>query len=196
MSKTPVRLACLLVSLVASAQFALASEEGGAEPSIFAGDLGNAIWTLVIFVVVLFVLGKFAWGPILKALQHREEFIRDSLTSAKTEREEARNLLDEYTEKLNKAREDASAIVEEGRRDAEEVKKRIAQEARGEADAIIARAKREIGLARDSAVKELHSRTIELAAAVAGKIVRRQLTPADHKDLLDEAIADMQSLDN
>ncbi len=196
MSKTPIWSACLLVSFAASAQLALASGEGGAEPSLFAGDYGNAIWTLVIFVTVIFVLGKFAWGPILKGLQQREEFIRDSLTSAKTEREEARNLLNEYTDQLNKAREDASAIVDEGRRDAEEVKKRVAQEARVEADAIISRAKREIELARDSAVKELHSRTIELAASVAGKIVRRQLTPADHKDLLDEAIADMKGLDN
>lgn len=167
---------------------------GGGENGLFIGDLGNAIWTLVIFLLVLVVLGKFAWGPILKVLKSREEFIRESLSSAKQEREESERLLKEYTEKINKAREEATAIVEEGRRDAEEVRKRIHSEARSEAEAIATRAKKEIEIARDDAVKQLHDQTILLATSVAGKMIRRELSAADHQALLDESLSELERL--
>ena len=77
--------------------------EGGEGPSLFTGDLGNILWSLVTFVVVLIVLGKFAWGPILGALQKREDFIRSSLELAKKDREDAEARLREYEEKLQAA---------------------------------------------------------------------------------------------
>lgn len=168
------------------------AEAGGeAEPSLFGGDLGNAIWTLVIFVCVLIVLGRFAWGPILRALQKREEYIRDSLADAKRQNEETKRILAEHAAKLAQAQQEASAIVDEGRRDADEVRKRILAEAKGQADAELKRAKKEIALARDDAVKQLHDQTIMLATSIAGKLVQRQLTPKDGKALLDEALSEM-----
>src|SRR5436305_443733 len=104
---------------------ALAAEEGGEAPSLFAGDLGNSVWTLLIFVIVLIVLGKFAWGPILNTLQTRESFIREALEKAKHDRESAEARLKEYEQKLAAARAGATAIVEEGRRDADVVKRRV-----------------------------------------------------------------------
>ena len=80
-----------LLSIAASALLLAAplaaAEGGGASP--FSGDVGNAIWTLVIFLLVVLFLGKFAWGPLLKGLQSREEFIRSSLETAKRDREAA-----------------------------------------------------------------------------------------------------------
>ena len=67
------------------------------ESNLFAGDLGNAVWTVVIFLVVLVVLGKFAWGPLLSGLQEREQFIRESLEKAKEERDSSEARLAEYT---------------------------------------------------------------------------------------------------
>lgn len=177
-----------------SADFAVASEEDAAEPSLFAGDIGNAIWTLLIFALVLVVLGKFAWGPILKGLQNREKFIHDSLADAKRERVEAQRTLAEYAEKLDRAREEATAIVDEGRRDAEEVRKKILADTKVDAEAVAARAKKEIELARDDAVKQLHDQTILLATRVAGKIVHKELSPGDHQELVDQALTELGEL--
>ena len=167
---------------------------GEDSPGLFTGDLGNIIWTLITFLAVVFVLGKFAWGPILRALQKREEFIRDSLRQAKEDREQAQVQLKEYTEQLDKARADASAIVDEGRRDAEVVKRRISNEARAEADAMLERAKREITTARDSAVKELYQLTAKLSTDVAARVIRAELDAKAHERLIEESIEELAKL--
>ena len=161
---------------------------GGGESSIFAGDLGNAVWTLVIFGLVLFVLGKYAWGPMLDSLQQREKFIRESLEQAKADRESAESRLKEYEEKLTSARAEATAIVEEGRRDADELRRRIEEEARGEADKMVDRAKREIGIAQQTAVKELYSASASLATDLAGRVLGREVKPEDHERLIAESL--------
>src|SRR5206468_544795 len=84
-----------------------------APPSLFSGDFGNALWTLAIFFLLLVVLGKFAWKPLLGALQKREQFIRDSLEAARRDREAAQAALRNYEQSIAKAHEEASAIVEE-----------------------------------------------------------------------------------
>lgn len=181
------------LALGARSAAAAASEAGAGESNLFAGDLGNMVWTLVIFLMVVFVLGKFAWGPLLSNLQDREKFIRDSLEQAKQDREAAEKRLAEYTEKLDEARAEATAIVEEGRRDAEVVKHRIEKEARGEADKLVERAKREIDLARRSAIQDLYARGAALATGIASKVVRREIKAADHERLIAEAIDELGS---
>ena len=164
-------------------------------PGLFTGDLGNVIWTLLTFLAVVFVLGKFAWRPILRGLQSREEFIRRSLQDAERANQQARTLLAEYEKKLHDARSEASSIVEEGRRDAETVRKNIHEETRKEADAMIARAKREIGLARDAALRDLYTRSADLATDLAGQILGREVKPADHQRLIEDSIAAMTARD-
>lgn len=171
------------------------AQHGGgheAAPSLFAGDLGNAIFTLLIFLLVLVVLGKFAWGPLLAALQKRETFIRESLELAKRERETAEARLHEYEQRLLKAREEASAIVDEGRRDAEAVKRRMEEDARKSTEATIERAKREIGLAKDTAVKELYEQSAQLAMEMASNVLKRQLSTEDHHRLVQDALTELR----
>lgn len=175
--------------------YAFASgEEAGGSPSPFAGDLGNVIWTLVVFLIVLTILGKFAWGPILGALQTREDFIRDSLAQAKKDRQEAEAVLKEYTAKVEAARGEASAIVEEGRRDAEVVKASIEGNARKEADAMLTQAKREIGIATDTAVKEIYDKGAMIATEVAGRLIRKEIDAAAHEQLIKESIEELSRL--
>lgn len=181
----------LVVLLAGSA--ALGSE-GGASPSLFEGDLGNIFWSLLTFVVVLVVLGKFAWKPILGVLQQREDFIRDSLQQAKKDREDAEVRLQEYEQKLQDARQEATAIVEEGRRDAEVLKVKIQEDAKAEADASIARAKREISIATDVAVRSLYSVGAKLATDVASRIIRKELNPSEHERLIAESIQDLEGV--
>jgi F-type H+-transporting ATPase subunit b len=166
---------------------AFAAEEAGAN-NPFAGDIGNALWTLVVFFAVVLVLGKFAWGPILGALQKREEFIRQSLETARREREEAEARLKEYVDKLNAARAEATAIVEEGRRDAEATRRRIEQEAHAEAEKMVARGRREIEIATESALQEIYQTVARLSTDAASRILGREISPADHERLIAQSI--------
>jgi F-type H+-transporting ATPase subunit b len=173
---------------------AWAAEDAEHTPSLFSGDYGNIIWTLIIFGVVLVVLGKYVWPPILRALQRREAFIHDSLQQAKQDREQAELRLQQYTEQLEKAREEASAIVDEGRRDAEVVKRKIESAARREGDAMIERARREIATARDTAVKDLYQLTARLSTEVAARIIRQELDAKSHERLIEESIEELAKL--
>jgi F-type H+-transporting ATPase subunit b len=182
--------------LLISAGRVLAAEaahgEAESSPSLFSGDFGNAFWTLVIFVALLVVLGKWAWGPILTTLQKREQFIRESLEQAKRDREESEKRLRELEERIRHAHEQAAAVVEEGRRDAEAAKRRTEEQTRAEADAMIDRAKREIGIARDTAVKELYEVVADMATDVAAKVLRRSLTDDEHRRLIESSFNEIR----
>lgn len=178
-----------------STQEQLVEAEGGSESNLFAGDLGNAVWTLVIFLLAVVLLGKFAWGPLLSTLQERESFIRDSLAQARDDREAAQARLAEYTSKLEEARAEATAIVEEGRRDAEAVHGKIEQEAREEGERMIERAKREIEVAKKTAIRELYEHSATLATEVAARLLKREVSAADHERLIAEAIEQLDQQD-
>ncbi len=172
---------------------ALAAEAEGGEPSLFSGDIGNSVWTILIFVLVLIILGKYAWGPILKNLQARESFIHDALAKAKADRDEAEARLKEYEERLATARAEATAIVEEGRRDAEVVKRKIEADAKHEGDKMIERARREIHLATVAATSDLYQLTAKLATDLAARVLGRELSAQDHERLISEAIEGIPS---
>jgi F-type H+-transporting ATPase subunit b len=186
-----IKRALFALTFLATALPAMAQEHGAeahAEPSLFAGDIGNVFWTVLIFALVLFILGKYAWGPLLNNLQARESFIRESLEKAKRDREEAEARLREYEERLAAARAEASAIVEEGRRDADVVKRQIEATGKEESAKMIERAKREIQIATDTATKELYTLSARLAIQVAERAIGRELTPQDHERLISEGI--------
>lgn len=168
---------------------------GGGEENIFSGNLGNAVWTLLVFGAVLAVLGKYAWGPLLDALQKREQFIRDSLLEAKRDRQDAEARLQEYGSKLDEARAEATAIVEEGRRDAEAVKARIEEETREESDKMLDRAKREIDLAKNSAIKELYTSSAVLATDMASRILQKELSADEREKLVVRSLDELEQAD-
>ena len=188
-SKTLAASVVLLTAVGATAS------EGEGAGSPFAGDIGNALWTVIIFVVVVVVLGKFAWGPILNVFQKREEFIRDSLAEAKKDREEAEARLKEYGDKLVAARTEGKEIVDEARRDAEVLGGRIQEEANKEAAAMVERARREIEIATDTAVKELYDLSGKLATDIASRIIRKELNLQEHERLIAESIDELGKID-
>lgn len=190
----PVWLLASLVILVL-APLALAAGHGEGPSTPFQGNkIIDAVLTLVIFALLVLLLGRFAWRPLLRALQDRERFIEESLAKAKRDREQAEARLKEYAERIDRAREEASGIVNEGKRDAEAVKRRIEAEAQTEAEAIIARARREIDIARDDAIKALYEQTAELATMVAGRIIQKSLSADDHRALVSEVIDQIKTL--
>jgi len=169
------------------------ASEGAGEQNIFNADIGNFVFTLIIFGLVVYVLGRAAWKPLLNVLNEREGTIRESLESARKRRDEAEQLLADYKAQLASAREDATKIVAEGRRDAEEVNRRLQEEARQQAADIVDRARREIEVATDAAKKDLLRRTAELAVDVADRIIRKELTPQDHEALVTESLDRMKA---
>ncbi len=190
-------ITCALMLAFAVIAPAVAADNGhGETPELIPMDPGtiipNVIVTLVIFLIVIGVLRKYAWSPILNVLNEREKSIRESLETARDERQQAEQLLEQYKAQLQQAREEATAIVTEGRRDAEVVRERLQAEAREQADQIVERARREIRLATDSAVKELYDKTAELAVHVAGGIIRKELSPDDHRQFVADSLKKME----
>jgi F-type H+-transporting ATPase subunit b len=194
MKTSALRISGLALSAAAFAATSASAAEGGATGGPFEGNIGVALWTLIIFALVIFVLGRYAWGPILGGLQAREKFIRESLEKAKADRVAAEARLQEYTDKLLAARGEATAIVDEARRDADVVKRRIEEEGRAEANALIERARREIGIAKETAVKELYVLTAQLTTQAASKVLRREIQPSDHERLIRDAMNELSDL--
>jgi F-type H+-transporting ATPase subunit b len=186
-------LAAALLTAPAAIAAAAPAESPEAASNVFAGDIGNALWTVVIFVLVLVVLGKFAWGPLLAGLQSREAYIRESLETARRDRTDAEARLREYEEKLAASRAEATAIIEEGRRDAEAVKRKIEEHAKQESAKMIERARREIEAAATEATRQLYALSAHLATELASRIIGRELDPQDHERLIAESIADISA---
>lgn len=173
------------------AEAAQEAAEVGLSP--FAGNVGNAIWTLAIFLLVLVVLGKFAWTPMLAMLQEREQFIHRSLADAKREREEAEATLKEYAARLQAARAEATDILEQARRDSERLREELRQRARTEADTMIKNAERQIGLQTQRALQDIRREAVDLSVAIASKVIQRNLTKEDNERLIDEALKQVES---
>jgi F-type H+-transporting ATPase subunit b len=177
---------------------AAAAESAGdqQQETLFSGDLGNVFWTGLIFVGLLVVLGKYAWRPMLDALNRREQFIRETIQTAQKDRAEAERLMAEYRQMMARSNQEAQAIIERGRQDAEVVRQQLHKQAQAEADQMIERARQEIGLTRQSALQDLQNLAADLSVEVAGKIIQRSLTDADQERLVAESLKELAATGN
>jgi len=162
-------------------------------PLAFQADL--AFFTLVVFLVLLAVLWKFAWGPITAGLDKREQGIADNIARAEEAAEEAHKLTAHYEEKLASAAEEVRGMIEEARRDAEHTKQQIVDEAQAAASAEAERARREIETAKAAALKELATRTTDFSLELAGQVLGREMSGDDHAQLISRASDDFMKLD-
>jgi F-type H+-transporting ATPase subunit b len=152
-------------------------------------SLDLATFTFVVFLLVLAILWKFAWGPISEALERREHSIAEHIAAAERSHEEAKQLLAQHEAKLAGAAAEVRELIEEARRDAEVTRQQILAEAKAGADAERQRAVRDIESATDSALKSLAERSATLAVELAGKIVQTKLSSDEHNRLIQEALA-------
>jgi F-type H+-transporting ATPase subunit b len=169
-------------------------EGGKSNPLNFTGisryDLG--IYTLVVFGALVFLLGKFAWPAVIKMLDEREANIKNEYEAAENARKEALTYLEQVKAERAKAADEVRLLIEEARKDATALKDKLRADAAAEVQAERDRLRREIETARDQALQEIWSRTVELAALVSSKTVRRELTPDDHRRLMDEALVELK----
>jgi len=181
-----------------SHQVAAATEKGAshagaahgaeAKPDILERQPSLAIWTVVVFLGLLFVLGKYAWKPLIDALHKREEHLEHVLLDTEKARNESEQLLAEHRRQMAEAEERARALLDEARNQARASAEEIVNKARAEAEAEHLRARRDIESARDSALAEIWSKTADLAVSVAGKVLSKNLTEADHQHFVEAAI--------
>jgi F-type H+-transporting ATPase subunit b len=170
--------------------------EGAKDLNILAPEAPLAIWTVIVFGILLVLLAKYAWKPMLKALHEREHNLEHVLHEAERARSEAERLLAENQKNLAAAADQVRAMLEAAKRDAEASAAAIAQKAQAEAEANLQRAKREIENERDRALAEIFDKTADLAVAVAGKVLSRTLTPDDQRRLLESAMAELPAMTN
>jgi F-type H+-transporting ATPase subunit b len=150
-----------------------------------------AVWTLVVFVGLMFVLGRFAWKPLLHALHERERHLEHVLTESERARNESESLLAEHRKQMARAAEEVRAILDQARHDAAQTADQIVKQAQGEAEAQRQRAQRDIAQARDQALAEIWEKSAGLAVSVAGRVLARQLSDDDHRRLLEAAIQEL-----
>jgi F-type H+-transporting ATPase subunit b len=151
-------------------------------------DPGTLFWTWMVFGVVVFILAKFAWNPIVKALEAREKKVEEGLHRAERAEAEAKRAAAETEAKLREAYVKADKIVEETRARGEKLGKELEAGARANAEQLVQRARDEISQAKVQALEELRVQAVDLALDVASTVLERNLNQDDNKKLAREAI--------
>lgn len=171
-----------------------ASEGAEAEVSVspFAGDISTSIFTLVVFLILLGILWKFAWTPILTNLKRREDFIRQSVEDAEKAQRAVHEAQEAYQKQMAEARRESRDLIEKGRQEALQLAEQMKNEAQEQAKQLRQQAQSDIEQARQSAVRDIYNQSANLAAELAGKIIHRTLSPEDHRALLHESLAQLQ----
>ena len=161
---------------------------------LLSPDLGLIFWTIITFLVLMFILRKTAWKPVMKGLEHREKSIKESLNNAETARSEAEKLLEEQKKMLAEARNESQKLIDNARKAAEVNKQEILAQAKAEADQVLAAAKKEIGVSRDKALLEIRKVAADLSVAIASKMISRTLDKKDHIKLIEESLQEFDRM--
>ena len=159
-------------------------------------DPGLFIWTIVTFLGLLWALKKLAWGPLLEALETRQNAIRKSLDDAQQAKLELERLHAESGLIIQKARVDADAIVSQSRADGERLREEIRAKARTEADHIVKNAERQIQLETSRALEQIRREAVDLSVMIASKIIQRNLSKEDNERLIDDALRQVEGRRN
>lgn len=156
-------------------------------------DPGLFIWTILTFLVLVALLARFAWRPLLQALERRQAEIAKSLDDAQRARQELERLQRESAQMMRQARVEAEAIVSRSRSDAEALREELKQKSRAEAAAIVKNAEKQIQIETARAIQQIRNETIDLSVAMASKILRRQVSKEDHEGLIEETLKQVET---
>ncbi|NUO37182.1 MAG: F0F1 ATP synthase subunit B [Gemmatimonadaceae bacterium] len=178
--RTPLRS---LLLLVLAAPVASAQEAHPA--NLLAANYGLMFWTLVIFLVLLAVLAKFAFGPITAAVEARERALQDAIDSAKRDREEAALLLAQHRAALDASRAEGQKMIADARAAAERVRAELVEQAHAEQTRMLERARGEIEAERAKAIAQLRREAVDLAIVGAGKVIGQNLDRDANRKLVE-----------
>lgn len=153
---------------------------------MFEINPGLMIWTVISFVILLVLLGKFAYKPLLGVLEQRERDIRSSIEEAQKTRKEAEDLFENYKRQLAAAQVEAKNIIAEGRGIAENVRKEIIDKASEEANQILKQTKEQIEREKERAITELQGSIADLSITLASKVIQKSLSQEEHLKIIRE----------
>lgn len=156
-------------------------------------NIGLIIWTLVTFVILLFVLAKFVWGPLTSMLDERETGIREALELADKARAEAQTAAEENKKALANAQAEAQAAINKAREDAERVARDVQAKAEAEAQQLLEQARQTIQQERNQALQALRQQTAELVVLAAGQLIEENLDSEKNRKIVDDFIARIPS---
>jgi F-type H+-transporting ATPase subunit b len=168
----------------------IAAEDGGGS-FLVSPDVGLMIWTLVVFGLSMFVLGKLAFPRIAEALDRRQHAIEESIDTAERIRKEADEILAEYRARLAEARGQADEIVARARKTGEAAEVELIAEARAKREEMMEQTRRDIEAETRRAILEIRAEVADLTVLATEKVTRKTLTDADHKRLVEEALAEL-----
>lgn len=156
-------------------------------------DPGLFIWTIITFLVLLALLAKFAWRPLLDALERRQESIRKSLDDARHAKQELERLQSESQRILAQARTEAETIITRTRDDASRFREELRQKAQQEASAIVKNAERQIELETARALQQIRHEAVDLSVAIASKLLQRNVSKEDNERLIEDTFRQLES---
>jgi F-type H+-transporting ATPase subunit b len=168
----------------------VAAEDGGGS-FLVSPDIGLMIWTLIVFGLSMFVLGKLAFPRIAEALDRRQHAIEESIDTADRIRKQAEEILAEYRERLAEARGQADEIVARARKTGEAAESELIAEARAKREEMMEQTRRDIEAETRRAILEIRAEVADLTVLATEKVTRKTLTDADHRRLVEEALAEL-----
>ena len=156
-------------------------------------DPGLYIWAIVVFLILVWLLAKFAWRPLLDALERRQESIRQSLADADRAQKELARLQTEAARIIAEARAEADGIISRTRADASRVAEEMKQKGRTDAENIVRNAERQIELETSRALERIRQEAVDLSVAIASKLLRRNVTRADNEQLIADTFREIEA---
>jgi F-type H+-transporting ATPase subunit b len=185
-------LLLIATALLVTAEPALAAAAAEGGGGLLNPNTGLMAWTLIIFVTLFLLLRKYAFPAIVAAVEARERALEEAITSAKRDRDEAAKLLEEHRRQIDAARSDAQRLIAEGGKAGEKIRTDMIEEARRQQQEILDRARQEIGLERDRAIAELRREAVDLAIKGASKVIERNLDDDTNRKIVEDFLAGLQ----
>ncbi len=185
----------LLSTANATAAFAQEGGEHASGGGLMSLQLNLMFWTLLIFVILYFILSRFAFGPITAAVEAREKALEEAIEAAKRDREAAAKLLQEHQAQIDAARGEAQKLIADGRAVGEKLRADMVEQTRKEQQDMLDRARREIESERDKAVAQLRKEAVDLALAGASKVIEQNLESQKNRQLVESYLASIGTLE-
>ncbi|GHN44570.1 F0F1 ATP synthase subunit B [Lactobacillus delbrueckii] len=161
---------------------------------VFAGaeiSIINTLWYLIVFSILLLAVKHYAWGPVKDMMEKRRQKVIDDLDQAASDRKKAEILANEREAALKNSRQEATQILSVAKSNAQKTGKQIVSEAKAEASAIRERAKADAAQAKSDALNEARNEVADLSVTIAEKVIAKNLSAADQKDLVDQFIKEL-----
>jgi len=161
----------------------------GEKVNLLSPSGGLMLWTIIIFVVLMFVLSRFAFKPMLAAVEAREQALREAIENAQRDREEAERVLAEHRAQLERARGEAQKLITDGRSTAEKLRNDLLEQTRTQQQELLERARRDIETEKQNAIAALRREAVDLAIAGASKVIERNLDSDANRTLVESYLS-------